>query len=396
MPESRDPQQPGGEPSGQPAAPELPPVLPLELSPAELAAVLDDPATRDRVCLVDVRESWERDQALIEPSVHLPLGTLHALGPSVLPPETAGREVVFYCAHGVRSVSAMSIAHRFLAERGHGVHHLRGGQAAWEAWQLEREARALDQLEQLDQLERDERPPVRAVLFDWGGTITPWHTIDHRGQWTAFAEGHASVAGPRDGLVDELMRAEELVWKRSRAEHTSSRFDEVLAAADVEPDSEATRAGVAHYQKHWEPHTFTHPQVRELWTALRDNGIRVGVLSNTLWTRDYHRAIFARDGVLDLIDCDVYSSEIAWTKPHPEAFRAAADAIGVPAHECAYVGDRSFEDVYGPQQVGMRAIWVPHSQIPAAQQVSHDATPDAVADELTDIIAIVQRWNARG
>jgi putative hydrolase of the HAD superfamily len=26
--------------------------------------------------------------------------------------------------------------------------------------------------------------PVRAVIFDWGGTITPWHTVDLRAQWT--------------------------------------------------------------------------------------------------------------------------------------------------------------------------------------------------------------------
>ena len=29
--------------------------------------------------------------------------------------------------------------------------------------------------------------PVRAVLFDWGGTITPWHTVDLLEQWTTFA-----------------------------------------------------------------------------------------------------------------------------------------------------------------------------------------------------------------
>jgi putative hydrolase of the HAD superfamily len=43
----------------------------------------------------------------------------------------------------------------------------------------------------------------------------------------------------------------------------------------------------------------------------------------------------------------------------------------------------------------MRAIWVPHSQIPAAQQVSVDVVPDAVAHELLDILAIVDEWRAR-
>jgi putative hydrolase of the HAD superfamily len=82
-------------------------------------------------------------------------------------------------------------------------------------------------------------------------------------------------------------------------------------------------------------------------------------------------------------------------KPQPEIFAHAARAAGVEPAECAYVGDRSYEDVHGPQQVGMRAIWVPHSSIPLDQQVSHDATPDAVAHEITDVLTIVESWNAR-
>jgi putative hydrolase of the HAD superfamily len=123
--------------------------------------------------------------------------------------------------------------------------------------------------------------------------------------------------------------------------------------------------------------------------------VRIGVLSNTIWDRVYHRGIFERDGVAHLIDAEVYSSETPWVKPQAEIFEHAAEALGLPAAEIAFVGDRSYEDVHGPQQVGMRAIWIPHSDIPADQQVSHEATPDAVAHELTDIAVIVARWNER-
>ena len=43
----------------------------------------------------------------------------------------------------------------------------------------------------------------------------------------------------------------------------------------------------------------------------------------------------------------------------------------------------------------MRAIWIPHSQIPVAQQVSVDVEPDAVAHDLLDILAIVDGWRGR-
>ena len=122
-----------------------------------------------------------------------------------------------------------------------------------------------------------------------------------------------------------------------------------------------------------------------MWEALREAGIKVGVLSNTIWPRAWHRGFFERDGVLDLIDGDVYTSEIPWTKPSPRAFGAAMDAVGAtdPAR-CVYVGDRLFDDVWGAQQAGLRAIHVPHSSIPTEQVGHSEGHPDAVAHRLAD------------
>ncbi|MDN5794198.1 MAG: HAD family hydrolase [Intrasporangium sp.] len=235
--------------------------------------------------------------------------------------------------------------------------------------------------------------PVRAVLFDWGGTITPWHEIDLRAQWTAFADGVGTLACARDDLAGRLYAAEALAWQRGRSLGVSARLPEILEACGLARGEALTEAGTAAYRSFWEPHTLTHPGVGPLWEALREAGLRVGVLSNTIWDRAYHRSIFERDGVIDLIDGDTYSSETPWVKPRAEIFTYAAREIGCAPEECVYVGDRSYEDVHGPQQVGMRAIWVPHSRIPVEQQVSHDASPDAVAHELTDVAAIVAAWN---
>ena len=52
------------------------------------------------------------------------------------------------------------------------------------------------------------------------------------------------------------------------------------------------------------------------------------------------------------------------------------------------------EAVHGSQKAGMRAIWVPHSTIPLAQQVSVDVVPDGMAHELIDILTIVHGWRS--
>jgi putative hydrolase of the HAD superfamily len=244
---------------------------------------------------------------------------------------------------------------------------------------------------------------VEAVVFDWGGTLTPWHEVDLPQQWRVFArtvhglpvEDPAMPAedlAEADSLAMRIHDAEEHAWRRGRETHESASIAAILEAAGVDPEHDRHHLALAAYQRFWEPHTRTDAQVRPLWESLQRKGIRVGVLSNTIWTRAYHREVFARDGVLDLLDADVYSSEIHVVKPHPEAFLAACEAVGVEPRAAVYVGDRLFEDVHGPQQVGMRAIWVPHSDIPATQQVSVDATPDAQAHELLDVLEVVDRW----
>jgi putative hydrolase of the HAD superfamily len=229
---------------------------------------------------------------------------------------------------------------------------------------------------------------VEAVLFDWGGTLTPWHTIDIAETWRAVAE--VIDQDRTDELAAALRAAEDSVWARSRDEHRSATLDEVCELAGVI----LTEAALAVYDEQWDPHSLTDPAAPALLAGLRERGVKVGVLSNTIWSRERHERIFARDGVLELIDGAVYSSEVPWTKPHPEAFLAAMRAVGVDSPErCVFVGDRLFDDVYGAQQVGMRAVHVPHSAIPA-QQIGHtEGTPDAVVQDLSELLEIVDTWN---
>jgi putative hydrolase of the HAD superfamily len=121
-------------------------------------------------------------------------------------------------------------------------------------------------------------------------------------------------------------------------------------------------------------------------------GLRVGVLSNTIWPREWHVGFFERDGVYDLVDGDVYTGEIPWTKPSPQAFGAAMASVGVQdAAACVYVGDRLYDDIWGAHQAGLRAIHVPHSTIPANQVGHSEGEPDAVVHTLSEVPAAVRR-----
>ncbi len=224
---------------------------------------------------------------------------------------------------------------------------------------------------------------IEAVIFDWGGTLTPWHTLEPREAWRAAVRD--------DELAERMWEAELELWRRSQTEHRSGSVADVFEAVGVEP-AEHMLAG---FREWWEPHTLIDPDAPPLFAALRERGIRIGVLSNTLWTRDEHERIFARDGVLEVLHGAVYSSEIPWTKPHPSAFRAALDAVEVDDPSAAvFVGDRPFEDIHGSRSVGMRAVLVPHSEIPDDQKGPVEGEADAVVQRLRDVLAVVDRLNA--
>jgi putative hydrolase of the HAD superfamily len=225
---------------------------------------------------------------------------------------------------------------------------------------------------------------VQAVIFDWGGTLTPWHTVDHATLWRDVCALH--FAGELVERNAEAIRAAEReLWLAAERDHLSATLGHVFERAGVVP----TTGFLDSYFEAWEPHTLTDPDAAQLFLRLRAGGIRVGVLSNTMWPRSMHEQVFSRDGVLGLIDGAVYSSEIDWTKPHPEAFRAAMAAVGVtdPA-ACVFVGDRPYDDVYGAKQAGMRAVLVPNSDVPACA----DAEPDAVITRLAELAPLIDAW----
>ncbi len=228
---------------------------------------------------------------------------------------------------------------------------------------------------------------ITAVIFDWGGTLTPWHTIDASQLWRSICAPHFP-ATRADEVAAAMLAAEHALWQVSEESQRSATLTELFERAGVTP----TEAFLAGYYDAWDPHTFTDPDAVPLLKNLRGRGIKVGVLSNTMWPRSAHERVFRRDQVLDLVDGAVYSSEIPWCKPHPEAFRAAMAAVGVddPA-SCVFVGDRPYDDVHGAKSAGMRAVLIPHAAVPPFD----GAAPDAVISRLAELPAYLDAWSGR-
>ena len=233
---------------------------------------------------------------------------------------------------------------------------------------------------------------MRAVVFDWGGTLTqPLEPLLYRRD--VWAEAAARLLPDRkEEIVQGLLDAEAHLWELSRTVHKSSRLTDLFMVA-------AERVGVtiadmvleeasAHHLETHAPNIAHDEDALDVLTELRDRGIKTALLSNTFWPGSFHDRLLERDGLRDLLDARLYTSEMELTKPHPEVFAAALDAVGVDEPGSAvFVGDRPWDDIYGAQKAGLRTVLRPNPSVPP-----HDVEPDATIESLPSLLDVVDRW----
>jgi HAD superfamily hydrolase (TIGR01549 family) len=239
------------------------------------------------------------------------------------------------------------------------------------------------------------RTGIEAVIFDWGGTLSKYADIDLIDMWHLAAGRLARETG-RDPaeLRDKLLAAEHRYWDGVRATQRTGSLGDILAEESRALGLDVTAAVLSEAtQGHldaWTPHIQHHAEAAEALRTLRANGLKIGLLSNTHWPESFHEHFLERDGLSSLIDVRAYTSTMAHSKPHRDAFQHVLDRLGVRAENAVMVGDRPFDDVWGGQQAGMRAIWRPH---PAAEPLG-DVKPDAVIQQLTELPAIIAAWSS--
>jgi len=94
--------------------------------------------------------------------------------------------------------------------------------------------------------------------------------------------------------------------------------------------------------------------------ALRDRGLRIGILSNIGIDP---RGVLERTGLAGRYDAEVFSFEVGVVKPDAEIFRIAAERLGLAPLEVLMVGD-SVEDDGGAAHIGMRTLILPRTAGP--------------------------------
>jgi putative hydrolase of the HAD superfamily len=239
---------------------------------------------------------------------------------------------------------------------------------------------------------------LQAVLFDWGSTLMDFVWDD-----ALVEDGHRAglEAIGRDD-PDELTR----LSARFREEylpllHAPDTVEEVeypglvrelLAHFGIDVSDEQLGRYLEAEHRAWEPAMRVASTSVALLEALRNRGLRTGLVSNATDPGWLLRADLERQGLAPYLDAVAFSSEIGKRKPHPAIYETVLSELGVSPDRALFVGDRLVEDVRGPAELGMttvQALWF------RADENPNGIEPDYQAFTQMDVLNVVDRLNGR-
>jgi HAD superfamily hydrolase (TIGR01509 family) len=246
---------------------------------------------------------------------------------------------------------------------------------------------------------------LKAVLFDLGGTLLHYHDPQSEEPQRPFRRitriGVSQLCEQLtvDGFSIPDVETVDPVVDRHIGEAYRATLENLHGGSVENPIRAALAAlGINVSDMQWEslrpyfysaidPIVTPREGLIETLTGLRDLDLQIGLISNTYWASDVHDRHLAEHGLLPFFPVRVYSCDAPVQKPHPAIFLHALGLMQIRPEEAAYVGDRLDVDVAGAKSAGMRGILIRSPYLP---DQNNDIEPDAIIDELPDLLQVVE------
>lgn len=196
---------------------------------------------------------------------------------------------------------------------------------------------------------------IRWVLFDAVGTlIYPDPPVAHVYQAVAARFGSRLSMKEIDARFRRSLAAEQTCGAPTSEANERERWRRIVGAVidDVPADGNAV------FEQLWTH--FAQPQSWRLFAdvqmtlaRLHQRGYRLGIASN--FDDRLNEVVRGHSGLARL-EIVFVSSDLGFTKPHLQFFRAVEERLGAERAQIALVGDDEVSDVQGATAAGWRAI----------------------------------------
>ena len=208
------------------------------------------------------------------------------------------------------------------------------------------------------------RPSVDAVLFDYGRTLVTftYPTEDLLDVMRRFRPRMEEALGAEAPAADAMLK-DVLLPLEQHIENPGEdevRYLDVYGAAwrraGLDLPDDLLYEILDEEQLCWDRSVQVDVDALPVLSWLGARGIKRALCSNAPFPPEMMRRQVDANGVGELMDVVLFSSQSGRRKPAPEMYLATLDALGVEAGRALFVGDRVREDYDGPRAVGMRAV----------------------------------------
>jgi putative hydrolase of the HAD superfamily len=232
---------------------------------------------------------------------------------------------------------------------------------------------------------------LKGVLFDLGGTILrysprgkEWEDMEKIGALGIYNNLRAQNyhLPPESQALDIAWNYIRTLWKvldtydvkDLKLENQLSLLVAEWGVANVPSEVVSTMALA--YMDAIQAHVTIMDGVDHALQTLHDQGIRIGLISNTIWPGLSHQSDLERFGLTHYFEHLIFSADVELWKPHREIFEMGLAALDLKPEEAAFVGDSLYFDVWGAQQAGLHGVWIeqPHVWLPDGIEVAPDTT----------------------
>lgn len=198
---------------------------------------------------------------------------------------------------------------------------------------------------------------TKAVLFDLFETLI-----------SEYADGVRKAGRSNRGNAERLGLAHDvyrLEWGAAHGKRMTGQYADYYAVMRYILEGRQVRVDERVLKELYEERVLEKkaafqgidPDVFELLAALKQEGVKLGLISNC--TEEEVRA-WPDSELAPYFDEVVFSYQAGCAKPDPAIYLLACDRLGVTAEQCVFIGDGGSDELNGANGIGMRAyhaVW---------------------------------------
>jgi len=164
-------------------------------------------------------------------------------------------------------------------------------------------------------------------------------------------------------------------------------FDRLLETLGYTRDPKIIAAGIVAYHDTKLAYIKPNPDVIPTLIALRDEGCKLGIVSNGRSVKQWEKLI--RLGLHHFFDAVIISEDVGSEKPQSKIFRVAIEELGVKPEETIYVSDDLETDVLGANKAGLISIRV-IKQKHEEPILNKDMRPKFTITKISELLSILE------